>query len=67
LIKDLGIEEEDLDDPALNDILDNEGIDFLIYATLRGIEEWVQNCGSKYLVEQPWWSDFLLVLKVLVK
>jgi hypothetical protein len=67
LIQDLGIEDEDLIDPAFNDTLDNEGIDLFIYATLRGIEGWVQKCGSKYLVEQPWWDDFMVVLKLLVK
>jgi hypothetical protein len=67
LIQDLGIEHEDTSDPALEDFLDNEGIDYLIHATLKGVEEWMQKNGSRYLVDQLWWADLLEVLKLLVK
>jgi hypothetical protein len=67
LMQDLGIDHEDSTDPALNDTLDHEGIDTLIHATLRGIEGWVQICDLQYILEQPWWDDFLVVLKLLIR
>jgi hypothetical protein len=67
LIQDLGIEHEDTSDPALEDVLDNEGIDYLIHAMLKGIEEYMQKNGPRYLVDQLWWNDLLGVLKLLVK
>jgi hypothetical protein len=67
LIQDLGIEHEERNDSVLDNILDNEGIDFLVHAALEGINEWKRKCGSRYLVEQLWWDDFLALLKLLMK
>jgi hypothetical protein len=66
LIQDLGIEHGDFNDSVSN-ILDNEGIDFFVHATLEGINEWKRKCGSRYLVEQLWWNDFLALLELLMK
>jgi hypothetical protein len=66
LVQDIGADCQGLDDSTLDKMSDNEGIDVLVYATLRGIRGWMQRYGQTYLTTQLWWDDFLSVLKLLV-
>ncbi|PVF91130.1 hypothetical protein CPB86DRAFT_409940 [Serendipita vermifera] len=54
LLQDLGIECDASYDSNLGAITDNEGIDILIKTSLKGVQIWIQICGLKHQVNQPW-------------
>jgi hypothetical protein len=66
LLQDIGIDCEDLSNPSLNKICDNEGADSLVYSILRGIGKWMETQNRNYLEDQPWWDNFLSILTLMV-